>query len=160
MISCFAVTVTILMFQLSLILAPRSSFKLALCPGTFPSFFKQFLAFWQNNLFWAHFLLFLPQPFLQGALVPFSGKLYLLQKVALGCQECSRLWRHCCSTQTAGRLMRTFPLTFIDYSLGVEVHNCTPIAPILILHHRIHSSFLSVFVPPFSDNEKPGSHGL
>lgn len=61
----------------------------------------------------------------------------------------------------AGGLKRTFPWTAADWASCVKVHNCTPTAPISILHGRKHSlCFLYVFVPPFPDNEKPGSRGL
>ena len=61
----------------------------------------------------------------------------------------------------AGGLMRTFPWTVGDSASCVKVRNCTPRAPISILHCRKHSlCFLYVFVPPFPDSEKPGSRGL
>lgn len=61
----------------------------------------------------------------------------------------------------AGGLMRSFLWTVTDSAPCVQVHNCTPTAPILILHCWKHSlCFLYVLVSPFPDNEKPGSQGL
>lgn len=125
-------------------MAPGSSFGLALCPGTFLSVFKHFLVFWQNNLSWAQFLLFLPQrwnrPYLQGAPVPFRGRLDLETGAwMLGVLTAVQRLLH----PDSWGVMCTFPSTFIDSSLYVKVHNCTPIAPTLLFH----SDFLYLYLP-------------